>query len=74
MTSKEFVEKVTPGLIEYLEKNQLASEDEYDRLNHPEDLVANTVSYFEVMFHVVSDLGVAPIKTEESPRVRSDRR
>lgn len=60
MTPKEFVEKTAPGLIEYMQQNMGTFND--DGLGHPQDLVLNTVSYFEIMFHVISDLGVAPIK------------
>lgn len=65
MTPREFVQKVTPGVIEYMEQNLGTSND--DGLSHPQDLVLNVISYFEVMFHVVSDLGVAPIKIKEEP-------
>lgn len=63
MTPKEFVERITPGLVEYMKDNMGTFND--DGLSHPQDLVLNTVSYFEIMFHVISDLGVAPIEPKQ---------
>lgn len=66
MTPREFVNRITPGVIEYLKQNQTGSGPE-DKLMHPQDLVLNVISYLEAMFHIVSDLGVAPIKIKEKP-------
>lgn len=72
MTPAEFIKKITPGLLEYLNENlgtkiDYLQEDLKERLSHPEDLVLNTVAYFEVMYHVVADLGVAST-TEKKER------
>lgn len=57
MTSNEFVDKITPGLREYLTRNWGIDPD---ALHHPEDLFANALTYFEVARHVICDFGVAP--------------
>lgn len=60
MTTDEFVDKLVPGLKEYLKGNWGITSR--DKLHHPEDLVANATIYMEVAYHVIADFGVAPIK------------
>lgn len=55
MTSGEFVDRLIPGLKEYLKHNWGVKEDE---LYHPEDLIANATIYMEVASHVIGDFGV----------------
>lgn len=56
MTSDEFVDRLVPGLKEYLRKNWGRGASE---LNHPEDLISNTSVYIDVAYHVIVDFGVA---------------
>ena len=57
MTSDEFVNRLIPGLKEYLSKNWGVKGK--DELHHPEDLIANASIYIEVAYHVLVDFGVA---------------
>jgi hypothetical protein len=57
MTTKEFIDKVIPGLREYLERYTYLGSD--NQLNHPEDMMLNVQTYFEVAYHVIADFGVA---------------
>ena len=56
MTSDEFVDRLTPGLKEYLNKNWHGGKKD---LHHPEDLIANVSVYIDVAYHVLVDFGVA---------------
>jgi len=58
MTSDEFVDRLVPGLKEYLSRNWGVHNK--DELHHPEDLVSNASIYMEVAYHVLVDFGVAP--------------
>jgi hypothetical protein len=63
MTSDEFVDKLVPGMKEYLQKNWgVHSKDE---LHHPEDLISNLSIYVEVAYHVLVDFGAAPQKEKK---------
>lgn len=55
MTSNEFVDRLIPGLKEYLSKNWGRGTDE---LHHPEDLISNISVYIDVAYHVIADFGV----------------
>ena len=57
MTPGEFVDKIVPGLKEYLKHNWGVKPDS---LYHPEDLFSNAGIYLEVARHIVGDFGVAP--------------
>jgi len=57
MTPGEFVDRLIPGLKEYLKHNWGVKEDE---LYHPEDLMSNASIYLDVAMHVVADFGVQP--------------
>jgi hypothetical protein len=57
MTPAEFVDRLVPGLKDYLKHNWGCKPDE---LYHPEDLFSNAEIYLEVARHVVTDFGVAP--------------
>ncbi len=57
MTPGDFVDRLVPGLKEYLKHNWGCKPDE---LYHPEDLFSNAEIYLEVARHVVGDFGVAP--------------
>lgn len=57
MTSDEFVDRLVPGLKEYLRNNWGVRANE---LHHPEDLVSNVSIYLEVARHVIGDFGIAP--------------
>jgi hypothetical protein len=63
MTSDEFVDRLVPGLKEYLSKNWGVHNK--DELHHPEDLISNASIYMEVAYHVLVDFGVAPIEQKE---------
>lgn len=52
MTPDEFVDKLIPGLKEYLNKNWGIVPN---KLYHPEDLVSNAAIYMEVAYHVLVD-------------------
>lgn len=56
MTPEEFVDRLVPGLKEYLGHNWGG---EVDLLMHPEDLVSNAEIYLKVAYHVFVDFGVA---------------
>jgi hypothetical protein len=58
MTSNEFVDRLIPGLKEYLSKNWGVHNK--DELHHPEDLISNASIYMEVAYHVLVDFGVNP--------------
>lgn len=58
MTSEEFVDKLTPGLKEYLSKNWGVKDKK--SLHHPEDLISNAAIYMEVAYHVIADFGAGP--------------
>ena len=58
MTSDEFIDRLVPGLKEYLSKNWGIHSK--DSLHHPEDLIANASIYMEVAYHVLVDFGVNP--------------
>jgi hypothetical protein len=57
MTSDEFIDRLVPGLKEYLSKNWGVRNK--DELHHPEDLISNASIYMEVAYHVLVDFGVA---------------
>ena len=57
MTTDQFVDKLVPGLKDYLKQNWGCKPGE---LYHPEDLFSNAEIYLEVARHVVTDFGVAP--------------
>jgi hypothetical protein len=57
MTPGEFVDKLTPGLKEYLNHNWGIKPDE---LHHPEDLFSNAEIYLEVARHIAGDFIVRP--------------
>jgi hypothetical protein len=59
MTPAEFVDRLVPGLKEYLKHNWGVHPD---GLYHPEDLFSNAEIYLEVARHVVGDFGVAAYK------------
>ena len=63
MTSDEFVDKLVPGLKEYLQKNWGVRNKH--ELHHPEDLISNVSIYVEAAYHVLVDFGVAPQKDKE---------
>lgn len=56
LTPDEFVERLVPGLKQYLERSWTAG------LCHPEELASNTLSYLEVAYYVISDFGIGPIR------------
>lgn len=58
MNSEEFVDRLIPGLKEYLSKNWGVNDKK--SLHHPEDLIANAAIYIEVAYHVIADFGVGP--------------
>lgn len=58
MTTEEFVNKLTPGLKEYLSKNWGILDK--TSLHHPEDLISNAAIYMEVAYHVIADFGAGP--------------
>ena len=62
MTPGEFVDRLVPGLKEYLKHNWGYKPDE---VYHPEDLFSNAEIYLEVARHVVGDFGVQPSKEKE---------
>lgn len=55
MTSDEFVDRLIPGLKEYLRRNWGRGATE---LNHPEDLISNVSVYIEVAYHVIAEFGI----------------
>ena len=57
MTSDEFVDRLVPGLKEYLRNNWGINPN---ALHHPEDLFCNATIYLEVARHVIVDFGVVP--------------
>jgi len=62
MTTDEFVDRLTPGLKEYLSRNWGVRNR--DELHHPEDLISNASIYMEVAYHVFVDFGVTPVETK----------
>jgi hypothetical protein len=60
MTTDEFLDKLLPGLREYLGRYTYLGSD--NQLNHPEDMILNIQTYMEVGFHVIADFGVASEK------------
>jgi hypothetical protein len=56
MTTDEFVDRLVPGLMAYLQGNHSES------LCHPEDLIGDTLSYIETAYLVISDFGASPAK------------
>lgn len=58
MTSDEFVDRLVPGLKEYLSKNWGVHTKK--ELHHPETLISNASTYMEVAYHVFVDFGVTP--------------
>ena len=63
MSADEFVDKLVPGLKEYLEKNW-GTHNKHE-LHHPEDLISNASTYVEIAYHVLVDFGVAPQKEKK---------
>jgi hypothetical protein len=63
MTSDEFIDRLVPGLKEYLSKNWGVHNK--DELHHPEDLISNASIYMEVAYHVLVDFGVAQQEIKE---------
>jgi hypothetical protein len=63
MTSDEFVDRLIPGLKEYLSKNWGVHNK--DELHHPEDLISNASIYVEVAYHTLVDFGVAPLEIQK---------
>ena len=59
MTPAEFVDRLVPGLKQYLKHNWGVHPD---GLYHPEDLFSNAGIYLEVARHVVGDFGVTQHK------------
>ena len=68
MTPSEFVDRLVPGLKEYLKHNWGCKPDD---LYHPEDLFSNAAIYLEVARHVVGNFGVQP--SEKAQPVRQAR-
>jgi len=64
LTVGEFVNRLIPGLKEYLEANWGSKGAE--ALHHPEDLFANAGIYLEVGQHIVGDFGVNGLKISEA--------
>lgn len=62
MTPNEFVDRLVPGLKDYLRHNWGIKPDE---LYHPEDLFSNAEIYLEVARHVVGDFGVQPSEKDQ---------
>lgn len=60
MTTEEFVDRLTPGLKEYLSKNWGVKDK--SSLHHPEDLISNAAIYIEVAFHIIADFGARPTR------------
>lgn len=58
MTSDEFVDRLVPGLKEYLHRNWGVQNK--NKLHSPEDLISNATVYMEVAYHVIVDFGVTP--------------
>lgn len=56
LTTAEFVDLLTPGLKEYMERNWGVAGK--DALHHPEDLFSTASIYLEVALHVIGDFGV----------------
>jgi len=63
MTSDEFVDRLVPGLKEYLQRNWGVQNK--NKLHSPEDLISNATIYMEVAYHVIVDFGVAPQEERE---------
>jgi hypothetical protein len=63
MTSDEFVDRLVPGLKEYLSKNWGVNNK--NKLHHPEDLISNASIYMEVAYHVLVDFGANPQEDKE---------
>lgn len=55
LTIDEFLDRLIPGLRDYLHENWSASKQE---LHHPEDLFSNASIYLDVALRVVGDFGV----------------
>ena len=53
MTTDEFIETITPGMKEYMNKNWGSSKK--NTLHHPEDLIMNMQIYCEIAYHVLVD-------------------
>jgi len=60
MSADEFVDKLVPGLKEYLQKNWGVHNKH--ELHHPEDMISNISTYIEIAYHVIADFGVAAQK------------
>jgi hypothetical protein len=60
MTTDEFVDKLVPGLKEYLSRNWGVNGDK--ELHHPEDLASNVSIYIEVAYHVLVDFCAGPTR------------
>jgi hypothetical protein len=56
MTPDEFVDRLIPGLMAYLQGNHS------ENLCHPEDLIGDTLSYVETAYLVIADFGAGPAK------------
>jgi hypothetical protein len=63
MTSDEFVDRLVPGLKEYLQRNWGVQNK--NKLHSPEDLISNATVYMEVAYHVIVDFGVVPQEERE---------
>ena len=57
MTTDEFIDRLVPGLKDYLKQNWGWAADE---LYHPEDLFSTAEIYLEIGRRIVGDFGVAP--------------
>lgn len=65
MTSDEFVDRLIPGLKDYLNKNW-AGINNKEELHHPEDLISNVSIYVDIAFHVIGDFGVSEKTKDET--------
>jgi len=65
MTPDEFVDRLIPGLMAYLQGNHSES------LCHPEDLIGDTLSYVETAYLVISDFGAGPAKTPNQMTIKA---
>ncbi|CAB4121807.1 hypothetical protein UFOVP27_7 [uncultured Caudovirales phage] len=57
MTTDEFIDRLVPGLKDYLKQNWGWAANE---LYHPEDLFSTAEIYLEIGRRIVGDFGVAP--------------
>ena len=62
MTIDEFVEKLTPGMRDYMHKNWGFTN--LDDLHHPADLASTASIYADGLYNFIETFGVQPYKKE----------